>query len=175
MVSLNFNFVRGQQLQTAGVRTRTTASEDGAQSQGTSNEGGMAPIKSKNEIKPAPWGPKDPENPPSELEPQRPPGDDFEPIKDDSEMESGDSAYMAVDPLTGKSITKDEWNELYDNGNKIVYVPVWSGGGTTDLSGGIPRFVPNVKYEAMTANEYLERYGDSPCPPKASLVNPDEE
>ena len=76
---------------------------------------------------------------------------DFENITDDPK---------ALDPLTGSLISLDEWNKKYDNGNQMleVIIPTNVGNGTA-----------RIDYEYMTASEYIQKYGNSTNPPKASI------
>ena len=61
---------------------------------------------------------------------------------------------QVLDPATGKLIIVSEFNDKYNDGNRLLQVKTEDG-----------------TYETMTAKEYSQRYGKSANPPKAVLTN----
>ena len=66
----------------------------------------------------------------------------------------GGGKAQIMDPMTGKLISPEEFNDKYNDGNRLLQVKTEDG-----------------TYETMTAKEYSQRYGNSTNPPKAVLTN----
>ena len=66
----------------------------------------------------------------------------------------GGGKAQIMDPMIGKLISPEEFNDKYNDGNRLLQVKTEDG-----------------TYETMTAKEYSQRYGNSTNPPKAVLTN----
>lgn len=72
-------------------------------------------------------------------------------------VQKADDTTRCLDPLTGNLITVEEFNSKYENGNALLQVYILVGNGV-------------LMIEMMTANEYIQQYGSSTNPPRATIA-----